>query len=647
MVEAAIRAVKPALVKIDVVSAEYHEGRERKREASGSGVIITRDGHVITNHHVAGKAKRIVCTLSEQQEIEAELVGSDPLSDIAVVKLKPRAPMTFAAARFGDSSALRAGDRVLAMGSPMAFSQSVTMGIVANSNLVMPRDLPFYHITLEGEDVGSVVSWIAHDAAIYGGNSGGPLVNLKGEIVGINELRVGLSAAIPSNLARSVAEQLITRGEVARAWLGLEVQPQPRCASEHSGVLVAGAIPGSPADRAGFKPGDVLTRLAGREVNVRFREELVAFNRFVYGLPIGREVEATVVREGKSVTLRATTEKRERAEPTERELKGWGLCARELSQMAVKEMGLDSREGVLVTSVRPGGPAGEARPPLAEGDVIVRVGDTAIKSLGDLAAETARITSAAPAPAPVLVSFIRSRGRYLTVVRVGTKDIEDPGREVRKAWLAVATQVLTRDVARGLGLADRTGARITQVYPRSNAEAAGLKAGDIIVAVNGDPVLAAEQQDEEVLPAMIRQLRIGDKAQLTIVRDGQEVKVAIELVASPPLAREMKRYRDENFEFAVRDVTFFDRVEQRWEQDQAGALVTEVSEGGWAALGDLETGDLVVAVDGAPVTDVESLEAVMKAVAQQRSGCVMLQVRRAIHHRFIEMRPAWGNAKQG
>ena len=658
IVEAAIRAVKPALVKIDVVTAEYDEGREQKREASGSGVIITPEGHVITNHHVAGRAKRIVCTLSDKQEIEAELVGTDPLSDIAVVKLKPRAPTTFAVARFGDSSALRLGDRVLAMGSPMAFSQSVTMGIVANSNLVMPRDLPYYRITLEGEDVGSIVSWIAHDAAIYGGNSGGPLVNLKGEIVGINELRVGLSAAIPSNLAKSVAEQLIKSGEVARAWLGLEVQPQPRCVTERSGVLVAGAIPGSPADKAGFKPGDILTRLAGREVNVRFREELVAFNQFVYGLPIGREVEASVLRDGKPLTLRATTEKREKVEPSERELKGWGLCARDLSQMAVKEMGLDSREGVLVTSVRPGGPSGEARPPLAEGDVIIRVGDTPIKSLSDLTAETSRITAGAKGPAPALVSFIRSRGRYLTVVQVGTKDIEDPGREVRKAWLPVATQVLTRDVAKGLGIADRTGARITRVYPgapearsgsaaqpHSGAEAAGLKAGDIIVAVNGDPVLAAEQQDEEVLAAMIRQLRIGDKAQLTVLRNGQEMKVAIELAASPPLAREMKRYRDENFEFAARDVTFFDRMERRWEQDQAGALVTEVSEGGWAALGDLEAGDLIVAVDGAPVVDVESLEAAMKAVAQRRSQCVMLQVRRGIHHRYVEVRPAWGNAK--
>ena len=204
IIAAAIRAVTPALVKIDVVDVEYEAGQERKAEASGSGVIIRPEGYVITNHHVAGNAKRIICTLASKDEIEAELVATDPLSDIAIVKLKPKKPTTFPIATFGDSSVLRPGDRVLAMGSPLAFSQSVTMGIVANSRLVMPRDIWYYRITLEGEDVGSLVSWIAHDASIYPGNSGGPLVNAKGEIVGINELKLGLSAAIPSNLSRAL-----------------------------------------------------------------------------------------------------------------------------------------------------------------------------------------------------------------------------------------------------------------------------------------------------------------------------------------------------------------------------------------------------------------------------------------------------------
>lgn len=643
VVAAAIRAVAPALVKIDVVDVEYEDGREKKSEASGSGVIITPQGHVITNHHVAGNAKRLVCTLANKEEVEAELAGTDPLSDIAVIRLKPHTPTTFPVAKFGDSSLVRQGDRVLAMGSPYAFSQSVTMGIVANSRLVMPRDVWYYRMKLEGEDVGSIVTWIAHDAAIYGGNSGGPLVNLKGEIVGINEMRMGLSAAIPSDLAHRVAAELMEKGEVTRSWIGLEVQPQRRVPPR--GVLVSGTIPGSPADKAGFRPGDVLIRFAGEDVSVQFREELAPFNQLVFGLPVGTQVEAVALRGGTPMTLQMRTEKREKVEPKQQELKEWGICARDLSLMAVKEMGLDRRDGVLVTSVRPGGPSGEARPPIAGQDVIVRVGDTPIKGLDDLMAVTGRITAASKGPTPVLVSFIRGGGRYLTVVKVGVRDLEDPGREVRKAWLPIASQVLTRDIAKELGLADRSGVRVTQVYPDSTAEKAGLKVGDVIVALNGQTIPAAEPQDVEVLPALVRQLRIGASAELTVLRDGQQSSLAVELVPSPPLAREMKRYRDVNFEFTARDATFFDRVEQRWPQDQPGALVQEVNEGGWAALGNLASGDLMVAVDGAPVANVEALEALMQEVARRRADSVMLEVRRGIHHLFVEMRPAWPASK--
>jgi serine protease Do len=641
-IEAAIAAVTPALVKIDVVIAEYQDGQEKNSEASGSGVIITRQGHVITNHHVAGHAKRLMCTLANRERIEARLVGSDPLSDIAVIKLEPGREPTFPAAAFGDSSLLKLGDRVLAMGSPLAFSQSVTMGIIANRELVMPKDDWRYRVMLEGEDVGSIVSWIAHDADIYPGNSGGPLVNLRGEIVGINELRMGLSAAIPSNLAREVAAQLIDRGEVTRSWMGLEVQPQLEQQTPHRGVLVSGTVPGSPAERAGFRPGDLLVRLAGHEVNVEFREELVAFNRLALGLPMGAPAEAVVLRGGEQVTLSVVPEQRERVEPEERALKGWGICARDLSLMTIKEMGLASREGVLVTSVQPGGPGDAARPALEAKDVIVRVGETAAKDLEELAAVTKAVIAGATGPTPALVTFVRGGGRYLTVVKLGTREIEDPSREVRKAWLPVDTQVLTRDIAQAIGIPGRTGVLVTRVYDDSTAQKAGLQMGDVIVAVNGEPVSASEPQDLEVLPAMIRQLRIGSAAEVTVVRNGEERKLAVELVASPPLPREMKRYRDVNFGLTVRDITFFDRVDQRWAAEQQGVVVQEVAQGGWAALGGAAAGDLIVAVDAAPAPDVEAVKEIMAGVAQRRPDSVVLQVVRGIHHLYVELRPAWG-----
>src|SRR5918999_1250120 len=268
-VHAALSKVAPSLVRIHVVSLDHQEGRELKREASGSGTIITPEGHVVTNHHVAGRTKAITCTLSSREEIPAELVGTDPLSDIAVLKLKPPAPRTFPAASFGSAASLQVGDRVLALGSPLSLSQSVTMGIVSNTEMIMPQLFwPFNRMTLEGEDVGSLVRWIGHDAAIFGGNSGGPLINLHGEIVGVNEISLGLAGAIPADLAKDVALAIIKDGRVKRSWIGLDVQPLLKSSPVSSGALVGGTIEGSPAARAGFKPGDVVMKVGSEPVTV-------------------------------------------------------------------------------------------------------------------------------------------------------------------------------------------------------------------------------------------------------------------------------------------------------------------------------------------------------------------------------------------
>src|SRR4051794_9607762 len=179
-VDRAIAKMQPALVRIHVVSTEYREGRELKMQEVGSGAIISKDGYLVTNHHVAGHGARMVCTLWNREEIDAELIGTDPLTDISVLKLKPEKPREFVPASFGDSSKMLVGDSVLAMGSPMAISQSVTLGIISNVEMVMPRMFgTMGRMRLDGEDVGSLVRWLAHDASIYGGNSGGPLVNLK------------------------------------------------------------------------------------------------------------------------------------------------------------------------------------------------------------------------------------------------------------------------------------------------------------------------------------------------------------------------------------------------------------------------------------------------------------------------------------
>ena len=224
-VQTVMEKVFPALVRIYVVSTRHSSGRELKTTGSGSGTIITPDGYVVTNHHVAGNAVRIWCTLANKERVEAKLIGTDPLADIAVIKLLPetmRKPVkSFPHAEWGDSKSIQVGQKVFAMGSPGALSQCVTYGIVANPSAILPGR----GMVLDGEPVGNLVRWIFHDAQIFHGNSGGPLVNPDGKIVGVNEIGVAsLGGAIPAATARAVAEELIAKGAVDRSYTGVSVQ---------------------------------------------------------------------------------------------------------------------------------------------------------------------------------------------------------------------------------------------------------------------------------------------------------------------------------------------------------------------------------------------------------------------------------------
>ncbi len=647
-VEAAVAKVKPALVRIEVVWTDYSDGREVKYQATGSGVIISKEGHVITNHHVAGHAKRLLCTLASKEEIEAEVIGKDPPTDIAVIKLLPEDSREFPTASFGDSSQVKVGDYVLAMGSPLSLSQSVTLGIISNVELVMPEWLGSWRaLEQDGEDVGSLVRWIGHDAEIYGGNSGGPLVNLQGEIVGINEIRIGLGGAIPGDLAERVAETLIAQGRVKRAWLGLAVQPRLKHSPHKVGALISSVLDGAPAAQAGFEAGDLLVRVGGHEVDVQFLEQLPIFNQLVADLSIGQPVEAIVRRGDQELTLSVAPIEREEALPPEQELKPWGVTARNMSYLLAKELKRDSVEGVLVTSVRPGGPAGDSKPPIQRNDVVVVVNEKPVKNLEELKVITEEITADQKDPVPTLVAYERGAERYMTVVKVGVKELEDPGLEVKKAWLPVKTQVLTRDIAEELGSSDLTGFRITQVFKGSAAEKAGLQVGDFILALDSEKLTANAPEDYDDLPQLIRQYKVGSIAQFTILRGQEQLTIPVELGHAPKLNREMKRYRDENFEFTVRDISFFDKAEKKWPDDQKGAIVEEVESGGWGNVGLLEAGDLILAVDGQPVADVDSLESIMDQVEAAKPKATVFKVLRGIYTMYLEFEPKWEPAETG
>jgi serine protease Do len=599
---------------------------------------------LITNHHVAGHGTRMFCTLWNREEIEAELVGTDALTDISVLKLKPAKPRKFATVGFGDSAKMRVGDYVLAMGSPMALSQSVTLGIISNTEMVMPRFFgPSARMTLDGEDVGGLVRWIGHDAPIYGGNSGGPLVNLRGQIIGINEISYGLGGAIPGNLAKSVAEEIIANGKVQRSWLGVDVQPLFKGWKDERGILISGVIESSPAEKAGLKAGDLLLHLANTAIDIRYDEQMPDFMRLASGLPIGKSVPALVKRDGREIKLKVVPEGRGEVYPKQHELKLWGLTVRNLSFLLAKEMIRDNLDGALVTSVRPGGPAGEAKPSMMPGDVIIEVNGEPVESVEGLRELTRQLTEGRSELVPVVATFERRAARYLAIVKIGIQELRDPGLEVTKAWLPIETHVISREIAKQLGQPSLRGFYITRVFPATAAEKAGLKPGDFITALDGEKLTAAGPEHEDELSTLIRQYDIGKTVDLTVLRDKAEQKVSVELARSPRLQREMKKYRNEDFEFTTRDVSFFDTAERRWAPDQRGALVEDVKSGSWAELGSLYVGDLILEVDGQAVNDVDVLRRKMDEITASKPGLVVMKVKRGIHTAFLELEPDWKN----
>ncbi len=380
--------VSPALVNVQPITDVFSSGERRSSTGVGSGFIFDDRGHVVTNYHVAGKAKRLIITLSDRERVSGSLVGEDPLTDIAVLKLdlrdgqKAPAPVTL-----GDSDRLEVGQYVMALGSPLALQRSLSFGVVSSKDRFLSDEFKLP----TGEKTGSFNTWIQTDAAINPGNSGGPLVNLEGEVVGVNARGAfgasSIGFAIPINIVKEVARELIANGKVSRSWLGLTFQPLEELAQyfeaeEFHGAVVRSVDPDSPAERAGVRAGDVLLSYSGDRISAQFTEELPAIYKRIADTPVGESVTLLIARGGEELTLGATTEEQDESSSSEMDCQSWGFTARGITRELALEFSLPDQRGVFVAGVKPNGAAFQAR--LFPGDRIVAVGDDAVSDLESL-----------------------------------------------------------------------------------------------------------------------------------------------------------------------------------------------------------------------------------------------------------------------
>nr|WP_205520747.1 DegQ family serine endoprotease [Propylenella binzhouense] len=364
------------------------EERSRRVQSLGSGFVIDPSGIIVTNNHVIADSDEIVANFADGRKLTAKLIGHDPKTDLAVLKVEPPAPLK--AARFGDSRKLRVGDWVMAIGNPFGFGGTVTVGIVS----ALDRDI----------NSGPYDRFIQTDAAINRGNSGGPLFNLDGEVIGINTAiisptggSIGIGFAVPTEIAAPVVDQLRQFGETRRGWLGVRIQEvTPEIAEslgmdKASGALVAGITDGGPAAEAGLEPGDVVLSFNGEPISA-MRE----LPRIVADTPVGDSVDVQIIRKGERMTKQVrvgrleeasepasqTTEEQpsEEPAPTSSVL---GMSLSPISETAREQYDIAPEvEGVLVESVEPGSDAEEKR--IRPGDVIVEVSQERVSRPEDI-----------------------------------------------------------------------------------------------------------------------------------------------------------------------------------------------------------------------------------------------------------------------
>jgi serine protease Do len=398
---------------------QNRERGPRRVNSLGSGFVIDPAGIVVTNNHVISEADEITVILNDGARLKAELIGKDQKTDIALLKVKPDKPLK--AVKFGDSEKLRLGEWVIAIGNPFSLGGSVTAGIVSARN----RDI----------QSGPYDNYIQTDAAINRGNSGGPLFNLDGEVIGINTAiispsggSIGIGFAVPSKTAMPVIDQLKQFGETRRGWLGVRIQQvtdeiaESLKISPPRGALVAGVDDKGPAKPAGIEPGDVIVKFDGKDI-----KEMRDLPRVVADTPVGKQTPVVIIRKGKEETKTVTLGRLEDGEklaaadqksdsPPDKTVvkKALGIELANMSNDLRKRYKIkDTVKGVVITGIDSNSPAADKR--LSPGDVIVEIAQEAVASADDLQAKIDKLKKDGRKSALLLVASADGELRFVAL----------------------------------------------------------------------------------------------------------------------------------------------------------------------------------------------------------------------------------------
>ncbi|HTA65211.1 MAG TPA: PDZ domain-containing protein [Xanthomonadaceae bacterium] len=643
-IAAARDAVMPYVVSILTVSQSFSQGEPTLSLSSGSGTVITPQGDIVTNAHVVEKGKAFRVVFADGRELPAKLVGEDTLSDLAVLHAEPAKPEVFKHAEFATTNDLQAGDTVLAMGAPWGLSNSMSAGVVNNPRRLLVSlfdDEADYEDTL-GPDLptGRYYAWIQHDAAIAPGNSGGPLVDMNGRIVGVNArgmvLGGDLAFAIPGPDAKRVVDALIQLHHVPRAYLGFRLRSLK--GTDHAnGVLLNAVDRDSPAEHAGLRAGDLLLTLDGRSVNAPQPIDVPGLQRDIAELPIGKALALGIERDGKRLDVKLVTAPYPRDATDEIGYAPFGISLRELTAAMARRRGLEFNDGLMLTSLRPGGPAATARPALAAGDVLRTIDGKPVITAHDLKPwldKPAKIE-------PLLIGFERDGEDLLTTLRPTYGDrSRTPLPELPQAWAGVEVQPVTSSLAPAFGEAAQ-GYRISRIYPGSPLGTAGAKVGDIVTAIADQPLKPSSDNSTDQFDQAVRELEVGQPAKFAILHGTAPSVLTIKPTASPLEETGLKVLQVSKLGIQARELSFYDRVERHLPADQKGVYVSTVESGGPGGLAHLRGGDIVLSLDGHATPDLDAFSAALTQALQSHTPAIPILVVRGAEVSLLFLDRSW------